>query len=115
MPMNQVSQLQDRLDDALAREHRVTIRVSGLFDLLRLWRNACSPPDVRLALLNNLTHVQRIDMETHTDRFLSGQGYDMRLVETLKEENKLLLLETASLRRELTELGHKPATVAVKP
>ena len=39
----------------------------------------------------------------------------MRLVETLKEENKLLLLETASLRRELTELGHKPATVAVRP
>ena len=113
--MNEVDQLKGKLEDAAERERLVTIRVGGLFDLLRLWRNACSPPDIRLALLNNLTHVQRMDLESHTDRFLSGQGYDMRLVETLKEENKLLLLETASLRRELTELGHKPATVAVKP
>ena len=113
--MNEVDQLKGKLEDAAERERLVTIRVSGLFDLLRLWRNACSSPDVRLTLLNHLTHVQRMDMETHTDRFLSGQGYDMRLVETLKEENKLLLLETASLRRELTELGHKPVTVAVRP
>ncbi len=102
--------LRRRIVDLELRELKVTGRVSGLYDLLHKWRNACSRPDVRIMLLNALSSTQRTELELATDRFLSGQGYEFRDVERSNELIERLRAEVASLRRELSNHGFKATT-----
>jgi hypothetical protein len=103
-------ELLQKVHDLEARDEAVTKRVSGLYDILKAWQRAGAHKDVRWALLNPMTAVERDDLELATNRFLAGQGYDYRELDSLRDLVKALRQEVTGLRQELHNHGFKAHT-----